>query len=305
MEGLYMEQHLIDSLGLKLHVSMVYDDDMCERMVELLENKYRQYELDTLVNREMRYNLATYAIDALEKCHFDTFSFFIEKLDSLVRLEPVNRETKKYTVLRLLRLDTMFAYKTIYAEIVKKDEERIRESYLNNPNYDNTYIAELCGYVGDKRFVEPLEKALKLPDNFDTNTVLRALARMKVEPYYTDYLKKRIRTIDDIKNNMPNFPISDFVYVLGNQEAYLEISKYVLSSATGAIDVIDYEDSTGYFETPIYSIALDYIAGWMLNPSLQKIVNSPNFDKNKESDRMKVYKWMQKNYGRYEIWRRW
>jgi hypothetical protein len=296
------ESYILDSLGLKLHVSMVYDDDMRERMVELLENKYRQYELDTLINRYMFELMDTrYKVRAVDMCKFDTIPFFKIMLDSINKANS-NDRNNKYKLFDLLHLDTTLAYQTAYSETVKKDKERIETDYLTDTLRIETYIAELCGYVGDKRFVAPLEKILEREK--DNKRVLEALVKMKVEPYYANYLTERTRSIEDIKKEKPRFSLDDFVYVLGNQEAYLELSKYLLSEVEGTVDVIDMPDTTMYSESPIYLEAISLI-GRIKNPALQKIINTPNFDKKKESDRLKVYKWMQKNYGKYQIYRIW
>ena len=44
----------IDSLGLILNIGMIYDDEMRDRIVQLMRNKYEEYELDTLVKRYIR-----------------------------------------------------------------------------------------------------------------------------------------------------------------------------------------------------------------------------------------------------------
>jgi hypothetical protein len=304
----YREQQIIDSLGLKLHVSMVYDDDMRERMVELLENRYRQYELDTLVKRRMsdEYNICKRR--AIDQCHFDTISIFKQKYDSLNHHDylydnTIYTQRNKFTVLSLLHLDTTMMYKNALIEILEERKKEIEQSIQNNPYYDLRFIAELCGYVSDKRFIAPLEKILEREK--DNERVLEALARMKAEPHYTNYLTERTRSIEDIKKRSPRFSLNDFVYVLGNQEAYLELSKYLLSDATGSVDVIDMPDTTMYSESPIYLEAIYFIKVYIENSSLQKTINSPNFDEKKESDRLKVYNWMQKNYGKYQIRRIW
>ena len=301
-----IEKKIIDSLGLKLDLSMVYDDDIRERMVELLENKYRQYELDTLIERWVSDEDDIYKRQTIEICRFDTISIFKKILDSLNKINYLDVPENKRTVLALLKLDTTTTYKNNFIKIKNDKRKEVENLILNNPYYNNTYIAELCGYIGDRKFIKPLEKALELSENFNTKVVLEALVRMKVEPYYTNYLKSIIRPIDSVKNSMLHFFVLDFVDVLNNQEAYLEVSKYLLSNVAGAISIIDYKDgTTGNSKTPIYVIALDYIRLCIKNPSLQKIINAPTFDEKKESDRMKVYKWMQKNYGKYEIRRLW
>jgi hypothetical protein len=194
-------------------------------------------------------------------------------------------------------------YKNALEKVLENRKKEIEESIQNNPYYDPGYIAMLCGYIGDKRFIAPLEKILKRKK--DNKGVLEALVRIKAEPYYTDYVSERTRSIEDIKEYSPHFSLNDLVYVLGDQNAYLELSKYLLSSVDGSCDVIDSRDTTFYNCIPIYIDAMFRISRDIRNPSLQKIVNAPNFDRENKKDCLKVYKWMRKNYGKYEIFKRW
>jgi hypothetical protein len=241
-------------------------------------------------------------VQAIDICQFDTALIFKQLWDSLNRLDYIHDYENKYTTLFLLRLDTTMIYKNTLSKILEERKKEIEQSIQSRPYYNSGYIAELCGYVGDKRFIAPLEKILEHKKN--NKRVLEALVRMKVEPYYTNYLTERTRSIEDIKKKVTFF-ISDLTYILNNQESYLEISKYLLSSAPDlGGSIIDYEYGSKYVTAPVYVHAMLNIRD-IKNPSLQKIINAPDFDEKKESDRLKVYKWMQKNYGKYEIRRIW
>jgi hypothetical protein len=195
-----------------------------------------------------------------------------------------------------LQLDTTVIFKQAYDCIVKKEKESDRKYYLTNTYYDHTSLAELCGYIGDKRFVQPLEEALGKSDNFRREIVLEALARMRADPYYSNYIKERTLTTEQIHNNdRLQFSLDDFVYVWGTQEAFLELSKYLLSNKP-------YRIYTGYhvsYKFPVSDDAFSLIRDYIENESLQTLI------KTTEDDKQAVYEWMQKNYGKYKIRRIW
>jgi hypothetical protein len=129
------ETYLIDSLELNISVGMIYDDKMRERIVQLMQNKYREDELDTLVNRRMGYNLSSYEYDAMEMCKFDTMRIFKITLDSLYmdikskEGTPYSKSMYKDRVFKLLQLDTTSIYKQIRDKVIKRERERDK-SYL-------------------------------------------------------------------------------------------------------------------------------------------------------------------------------
>lgn len=74
-----------------------------------------------------------------------------------------------------------------------------RKSFIstisNSSNEDLSAIATLCGYINDKRFVQPLISALYNANDLDKKSIVTALARMKIEPYSSKMLNENIHTL--------------------------------------------------------------------------------------------------------------
>jgi hypothetical protein len=168
----------------------------------------------------------------------------------------------------------------------------------NNEQYSN--LAKLCGYIGDKRFIVPLIESLDKPDNFRKVVVIEALVRMHVEPYYSDYVKFRIgRSLEQIKNEELNFEIEELADVIRTQEAFLEISKYLLSDVPCTwLMVDDYVNGPQRIPRPVHREAFYLIRDNLENEDLKEMFKNkgPNPELN-----MRIYEWMQKNYGKYKI----
>ena len=307
------EIELIDSLGLKLHIEMIFDNEMRDRIVQLMRNEYQENELDTLVNQQMKWNIGEYENDAMEICKFDTMQLFKTTLDSLYldlkskNMAQFSISMYKYDVFKLLQLDTTTIFKQEYNKIVERERERKKEGCVTNKTIDHTSLIELCGYIGDKRFIKPLIEMLegKLTD-YQKEALLEALVRMRVEPYYSNYVKKRTLTATQIKEEKwLDFSLNDFVSVLGTQKAYLELSKYLLSNKPYNIIEIDYDDrAPESFITPVSQDAFYLIRDHIKNKDLQKLIAGKDVYYNPELAKP-VYDWMQKNYGKYEIKRIW
>jgi hypothetical protein len=313
----YDETQLIDSLNLKVNIGMIYDDAMRNRIVELMQNKFQEYELDTLINRQMSYRIIAYERVAMETCLIDTLPLFKITLDSLCNaLESQNaldlskqaNKVYNYEVFKFLKLDTTTRFQQVHESLIEKEKKQWREYLLTNKSYYRADLAELCGYIGDKRFIQPLIEALgKAEEDYQKKKILEALARMRVEPYYRDYVKYRTRPLEQVKDANKNvgFDIDDFVYVLGTQESFLELSKYLFSNYIYARDS---DDSSGTnSETAVYYLsekAFDLIQENIMNEDLQKIINGRSSYSNPEL-LQSVYDWMQKNYGKYKIKRIW
>jgi hypothetical protein len=308
---LWKEESLADSLKLNLHISMIYDDEMRDRLVQLMRNGYREDELDTLVNRLVDGYPAQYENYAMEACKFDTLPFFKAALDSFY-LDLKNKSTKNigyphmhtYEVFKLLKLDTTEVFQQALEITLKREREREREGYLTSTYYNHSSLARLCGYIGDKRFIPPLIEALDKPDNFSQGVVLEALARMRVEPYYSEYVKFRMpRTLERIKQDYPGFSIDELVYVIGTQEAFLELAKYLLSDVPYAVDIADEQDDSYSTSFPIANDAFYLVQKNIENEDLQEVIkNKSPYD---TPILKQTYDWMQKNYGKYKIKRIW
>ena len=294
-----------------LNIGMLYDEDMRNRMVKLLKGEIEPYEMDTIeILCKTKYTYDGLKRWAFYEAKIDTIYFFQTELKKLY--ENLEKENKVEMHKKLnniydielfeqLKLDTISEYQKIYQDMVKSAYSRNFENKLKYyKSKDHSEIAKLSGYINDKRFIKPLIATLDEPERFKREVVLEALARMKVEPYYSQYFKERTRSLDEIKKERPDFPIEELVEVIRTQESFLELSKYLLSD-------VPYNITIGEFTT-YYSIisgdACCFIRDNIENEELQKMI--PEYDAcQDENVRRKVYDWMQKNYGKYEIKRVW
>ena len=334
------ETELIDSLGLSLSISMIYDNEMRNRLVQLLRNEYRDDELDTLVNRQMRYKILSHEREAIQICRFDTMSIFKLTVDSfytelrnknpedslIIKYDYIEKNKSKYDVFRFLQLDTTIVFKQAYNKIVARECVREREDYLTDmySYFSNIgYLAELCGYIGDKRFIQPLIEIFDKPFEFENSEyesqwqesiykkVSNALCRMHVEPYYSNYIKKRTLTMEQIKDEKVwlDFEISDFVFVLGTQDAFFELSKYLLSNKPYMVVAADYimtgDNDNGPKDqiSPVSNDAFHLIRDNIENEDIQKMIGI--YREDIDVLLKPLYDWMQKNYGMYKIKRIW
>jgi hypothetical protein len=315
----YKETHLIDSLKLNLTVGMIYDDSMRNRIVQLIKNEFTEWELDSLANRNVNYEIKSNESEAMKICKFDTMQVFKVALDSFYlnlqnkKEAQFTKKTYHYQVFKLLKLDTTELFRQTYDKVLASKIKIKREKLLNNTfiGYEIIHLVDICGYVNDQRFVQPLIDLLNKPFNNEQikriieEKTITALFRLKIEPYYSSYIKKRTRTIKEIQNEAPNFEIEDLVYIIGTQKSFLELSKYLLSDYQESFSVIDYKDHSDYIPSPIWYKALILIQENIENSSLQKIIENVSDWRTNKQVKDSVYDWMQKNYGKYKIRRIW
>jgi len=307
-----VERALVDSLDLELNMGMVFDDAMRDRMVQLMRGEFREDELDTLVNRSINrdHRQITFKRNALRIPQIDTLSIFIEArnslYDSLEAEDPWNinkrrRGTHDLEVFRSLQLDTLSIFKQTFNEIVERERERERERLLANPGRFNSILIELAGLIGDERFIEPLMEALEEQNR--PRRAIEALVRMRVEPFYSDFVRERTLTTEQIMNDERlRFQLEDFVDILGTQQAFLELSRFLLSNKPHQINVID---GVGYHVSPASDRAFRLIQRNIINEELQEIMRGEMGWRIDPNTKRPAFEWMQANYGNYEIRRIW
>ena len=310
------ERILSDSLGLELNMGMVFDDPMRDRMVQLMRGEFREDELDTLLERDMKRSIRHFERRALREPQIDTLSIFVkarnnlyDSLEAQNSLDIVKRWNRVYDleVFRSLQLDTLSIFKQTFNEIVERERERERERLLTNARRRiNTTLVGLAGRIDDERFTQPLIELLDIPNPgaFPAESealrrhVIVALVRMRVEPFYSDFVRERTLTTEQIMSDERlNFDLFDFVNVLGTQQAFLELSRFLLSSKPYAVEI----DERGSHFFPVSLDALHLIHDNIRNEDLHEIIrdHTPPY-----RERL-VYEWMQANYGNYEIRRIW
>jgi hypothetical protein len=315
----------LDALNPQLHWQMIYDDSMIERMIQLLNNKYRKDEFDTLINRRwQRIEKKDWKRIVMYTMKADTLKIFKYIKDSLNVHRNKNIHKDIYQddeVFQYLRLDTTSRFRFVKDSLMQAEHERVVNDYLNSYHFEIGNLIRTCGYVNDKRFVEPLidllnkikrraeeiTKVLEEKESYDLENeknlnekiipvIKNTLVRMKVEPYRTDLLKELTQPLDTVKKqDFTGKP--DYLSIFADNPDYLlELSKYLHSDANTMIT------SEG-FDGTAYEDAYITIKKYIKNKSLWDIINQPDFDL--EKDRFTIYDWMQKNYGKYEIKRLW
>jgi hypothetical protein len=328
----YDETQLIDSLGLDLYVGLIYDDEMRNRIVQLMKNQYQEWELDSLVNRHIGMSVRYNSYEAFENCKFDTLQYFKDSLDNFytnfknkhindslmydryVKYENFYKKENRYEVFKLLQLDTTAIYKQSYNKIVEKQKKQERQNILNSTGHYRDYInlAELCGYINDKRFIQPLIDILNTSFNIDADskevvykTVIEALVRLRIEPYYSDYVQHRTLTQEQIQDDKGlHFKLEDFVYVLRTQEAFLELSKYLISNKPYGITMVDYTNRSKIICSPASQEAFYLIQNNIENIEIQKMMKGENSYSDTKVLKQ-IYDWMQNNCRKYKIKRIW
>jgi len=303
----------VEKLGLKLNLGMIYDEDMRNRLLQLLKNEYNPVELDTLAERYISSSIIANEQLAFASCKFDTMKLFKSTLDSFYNdiktKTTVNVGYKyfyKYDVFKLLKLDTSKFFKHVLGSVNNKDKESFIYDIKHNNKTDLTSIAELCGYVNDKRFIKPLIEALDKPDNFRRNIVIEALARMKVEPYHSNLLKEYTLPVDKIISGY-GYNYFVFIDVLRSQESFLELSKYLKSDVPCMI--VEDGESSFHHGDELKFCVMRAIYNNLENKDLKKLIGDGSkklympYDITPEWDAKLdvLYDWMQKNYGKYEF----
>lgn len=302
-----------EKLNLKLDLGMIYDNDMRNRLLQLLKNEYRPDELDTLAEQGVAMSFEANERLALGICKFDTMKLFKNTLDSFFdqvkRKQPKDHGYKyfyNYNVFKILKLDTTLIFRQVLDSIIIKDKASYIYDLKNNNNEDLSSTAELCGYVNDKRFRQPLIESLSKPNNFRKEVVIKALARMKVEPYHTNLLKENTHTLSEVISGV-NIDYTLFTDVLRSQASFLELSKYLKSNIECMV-VADEEYRRRHGDELKFCI-LRIIYNNLDNTDMKALVGNGAdkiyvpYDITPEWDAAldKLYNWMQKNYGKYQI----
>jgi len=302
-----------EKLNLKLDLGLIYDNDSRNRLLQLLKKEYRGDEIDTLLTRYLKEIIYAAEITALKSCKFDTMHLFKVALDSfyreIKRIKPNDYgypHFYNYEVFKILKLDTTTVFKEQLEFIIEKRKNSFIKNIGNNKYVDLSSYAKLCGLINDKRFVQPLIEALNKPGNFNRQVVIEALARMKVEPYCTELLKENTKTISDIEfGESADWEL--LLYVIRNQESFLELSKYLKSDAECSITSDEYYKRR-YGDELKYCV-FEALYNNLENKDLKRILNiggdkfNMPYDKTPEIDVAveRLYLWMQKNYGKYKF----
>lgn len=301
--------------NIKLEWGMIYDEEMRNRLLDLMQNRYREDELDTLVNRYMNDASILYStsIMASELCKFDTMTVFKQTLDKYFEdlkskeVQIIYDHRHNYNVFNMLHLDTTQAYIQVFDSLKNIRRKNIINYYLYENSYELSFYATLCSYLCDERFIPVLIEALDNSKNYQKRKVLEALARMGVEPYYSDLLKEETLTKEEVESGV-DIDSDFFLKVIRTQEGFLAYAEMLKSNRKCAIipgySKRSYGDELKFcvLEDIYYNLEnkdmREYIAGgttewWRVVP------NPLPLDWVEKVDWL--YNWMQENYGKYEI----
>jgi hypothetical protein len=320
----------IDSLNIRFNWKMVYDDEMIERIIQLLNNKYRKDEFEILVNRQWQIKenrdwnrIAMYMMQA------DTSQIFKYTMDSLNLHRDKNLHKNIYQdeeVFKYMQLDTTTRFRFVLDSVIKSTRKEVINNFFTQYHFNIGGVIKSCASINDERLVEVLinllnklavrtEELTQMLEANETNNekwkindektnnenimdaIKATLVRLKIEPYHSDYLKSITHSIEEIKKMYLAGDIEILSEILCSQESFRELSKYLHSSAPTML--------TGDDELlgKAYANALIEIKKYIKNKELWDIINKPDF--NLEKDRFEIYEWMQKNYGNYEIKKLW
>jgi len=96
------------------------------------------------------------------------------------------------------------------------------------------------------------------------------------------------------------FALEDFVNILGTQQAFLELSRFLLSNKP----YIEEVSNVGSHFVTVSEITFSLIRDNIRNEDLQEMMGRLGWRIDPDMKRP-VYEWMQANYGNYEIRRIW
>jgi len=333
-EGIKNKERELALAKLNLEWNMVFDDYMIDRTIQLLNNEYRKEEFDSLVNTELAIinKNRQWERETMFELKIDESRIFRHAMDSLNRHRNMETHPNRYNfeeALYYLGIDTTAYFRLAVDSIIRAAKQENIDNYLNRFHFDIEGLIQSCGFIGDSRLKEPmfsllnkykkrldfLKKEIELLENkeeteevreildsyrderIEKERIINALyissVQMRVEPYYTHFFEKWGCPTDD-------YCIVYFYYhpidLFRNQEIFSITANSLLSTdkvnITGDGDYrLAYEDA--------YKDIVQYIE----NDSLWKIINNHGF--NLKKDRFKIYDWMKKNYGKYQIKRIW
>lgn len=250
---------------LNLGVRLLYNQEMQDRILDLLNNKWQEWEIEMMVNRYVEYK-RSFLNDAKKIQKQDTNKTYSQVLDSL---------------------------KKSYAK-------ELENKYRNNFPSDYESFVEVASYISNPHYIEPIKKNLSRNPSFYSI----CLARMGNEPYLTNemeklkqYLKEKdYKKVNDIVfstiRTQESFKILS--EVLLTKETYNPYSEgnythpyYRLAMET-ICTLLANEEVRELFSEEDRQKSIFY----------PMIRFSPYFT---EKHAKRLYDWMQKNYGKYKI----
>lgn len=244
---------------------LIYTKDLRDRLLELLNNEWKEWELE-----------------------------IVAKEDLAIRLPILQEMTTT-----IIKIDTVRTQDEILDSLQKQEYIRIKQEY--HDEFSATYYsyAKLASYINDSRYVLPIK------NNFyrDTAFFTVCLARMGIEPYYTQELNE----LKILAKNKEYWSVKKMVYeTIRTQEGFRVLSGMLLT------DQSYNPDSEGNDYHFYYIDAAKIIFEVIANKELMELFSEEErikfwypyiayADKFPKEYALRLYKWMQDNYGNYKI----
>jgi len=244
-----------------------YIPQIKERFLELLTREWNQEEIEAWIDDYADFHEESFIIQTERVLEKDTIKTFQEVYDSI----------------KVTRLEVMI--------------EGLVSSY-----YVPSSVIAMAGWIDMPETIPYLEALLKNPKQQDKEVIKLALARLRVEPYYSEALEKYTS-----KEMLPNmYSIDDdciakteALWYLGTEESIYAIAEWLLR------EELYYPFSHGEFQAPVGTLAFDlfYKQVFVENKYFrEKYLNefvSLGLDV-KPKMLKEIYDWMQENRGKVE-----
>jgi len=180
--------------SLNLDIGMIYDDNMRNRIVQLLRNEFAKNELDTIVARRFKVYEEQIRVKAFDLCRFDTLQPFQDSLYIYWerRSRTHHKDYWKYNVMGRLHLDTTAIFQKIFDSLFQEWKEQTITEAKETIQFDLKRIIKLCGAIKDRRFAPPLTDLFTQSLDEEIRRLAEiALVQMHIEPYRKNYFQRR------------------------------------------------------------------------------------------------------------------
>jgi hypothetical protein len=248
----------------KFRIDLFYTEAHRLRILEVLNDEWPEWELDTITQRFLGYSMRYREIDIERIAQTDTVRTEEEILDSLLR--------HRY--------------------------EQIRERFKNDTRWRRAY-ARLASFINDERFIEPLKRVY----NEDPEFYGYLLARMGVEPYLSRVEAELIARMRE-DNSGRFFNMERMRFMPRTQTLFKHLSEHLLRDDTydliGRDDAFHFRRVA---EIIFLDLANEGIRDLFTSEERESFhfprVEGRNAFTKEHARRL--YDWMQENYGNYKI----
>jgi len=248
----------------KFRVGLFYTEAHRLRILEVLNDEWPEWELDTITRRVLTFSVPGRRNLAETIAQTDTIRTKEEILDSLLR--------DRY--------------------------EEIRERYKNETRWRGTF-AQLASFINDERFVEPLRRVYHEEPEFYG----LLLARMGVEPYLSRVEAELIARMQE-PNSGRFFDRRRMRFMPQTQTLFRQLSEYLIRDDRydfiGRDDAYHY---TRVAEILFLLLAHEEIRD-LYTQEERDLFRFPSVEARRaftKEHARRLYDWMQENYGNYKI----